>query len=331
MGSTGARRALGELTGEEKDPATIPGVTTDPSVSVIVPAYRAQACLARCVESLCSQEIGGTFEIIVVVSGDPDDDLGYAEAISPDPRLDIIVHRPRLSAAAGRNLGIGTARGATLVFTDADVVAEPGWLSALVGATEARFCVAGAVVNGTPRSRAGTTEYLVEFLDLHPDRPPETIWHGATCNLAVPRVLWERYGPFFNSSSGRIGVSSEDTTFTLRAAADGCLVFCGAARIRHMNRTRLRTVLEHQFALGRSNANLARDNPTYPYRGIVCRRWAAPLVVGARWLSLWRRLLSWRIGLSPRALGLSLHVGLALGAWGYGLFKENRLLDELQS
>jgi len=291
---------------------------------VVVPAYRAGPHLRRCVESLCAQVCETTFELIVVVSGDEGDDLSYADQLPDDQRLTVIVHRPRLSAAEGRNLAVLQTRATTLVFTDADVVAQAGWLSSLLLASAGERCVAGAVVNGTPRSWAGTTEYLLEFLDLHPGRPPESIWHGATCNLAVPRALWEAYGPFNDASATIREVGSADTIFTLQALEDGLLDFCPTARIVHMNRTTLKSVLVHQEALGRTTAVLARRSPTFPHRALVAKPWAAPLVVGARVLSLCRRLITWRVGLAPRALLLSPYVLAALAAWGRGLYRENR-------
>jgi glycosyltransferase involved in cell wall biosynthesis len=319
-------RELTNRTGHPSDPERAHLVA-----SVIVPAYRAAAHLRACVDSLCAQELSGPFEVIVVVSGDDDDDLSYAETLGEDPRLRVVVHRPRLSAALGRNLAVELARSDLFVFTDADVVAESGWLGQLVDAASQEVCVAGAVVNGTPFSRAGTAEYLVEFLDFHPGRPPKTIWHGATCNLAVPRELWARFGPFADASERISEVGSADTAFTLKAAAEGLLVFCAAARIRHMNRTRLRAVLVHQVGFGRTTAILARSNATFPYRTLVVQTWAAPLIVAARWFSLWRRLTVWRVGLSPTAIRLTGHLALALGAWGVGLFKENRAIQRGQA
>ena len=294
-----------------------------PTASIVVPAYQAAPHLARCVDSLCAQELQGDFEVIVVVSGNDGDDLSYAEAISHRSNVSVILHRPRLTAAGARNVGVERARSDLLVFTDADVIVEADWLGNLVEAAAGTRCVAGAVINGTPSSRAGTTEYLVEFLDFHPGRPPNTIWHGATCNLAVPRGLWERFGPFLSASERVLEVDSADTAFTLEVAAQGLLTFCADARIRHMNRTRLRTVLAHQVSLGRNAAMLARSNATFPYRTLVQQTWAVPLIVAARWLSLWRRLAGWRVGLCPTALRLTGHIALALGAWGVGLFKEN--------
>src|SRR5207244_2217659 len=134
-------------------------------VSVVVPAYRAETTLTRCVEGLLDQQFPGSFEVIVVASADATLDL---PTLADDPRLRVMRHVPRLSAAAARNRGVAAAEGRLLVFTDADVVAPPEWLSALVSAGNRCGCTAGSVINGTPESAVGTVQYLVEFLDLAP-------------------------------------------------------------------------------------------------------------------------------------------------------------------
>jgi len=308
------------------------------AATVVIPAYRAGPALRRSVDSVLGQRLDRAFEVVVVVSGDTDAELADADALGTGlggpvadwaapaagrPGLSVLAHRPRLSAAQGRNLGVAHARGEVLVFTDADVVAGEGWLAALVEGTAGGYCAAGAVVNGTPSSRAGTTEYLVEFLDLHPGRPPHTLWHGASANLALPRVLWERLGPFTDASGRPGAVGSADTILTLAAAAEGRLRFVAGAVVTHMNRTRLTAVVRHQFQLGHNTASLARRSPTLPHRRLVARVWAAPLVTGARWVSLWRRVATWRVGLAGRTLALSGHLALALGAWGAGLMVGN--------
>jgi GT2 family glycosyltransferase len=141
--------------------------------------------------------------------------------------------------------------------------------------------------------------------------------------MAMDRQTWADFGPLEANGGPRLFLESSDTILSMKAAADGRLRFCPDARIRHMNRTTLGVVLSHQIGLGRSAAILARRSATLPHRDLVARAWAAPMVAGARWLSLWRRLLSWRIGLSPRAFSLSPELLLALGAWGYGLFRAN--------
>lgn len=287
-------------------------------VSVIVPAYRAERTLARCVRSLLDQRFDGSFEVIVCVSADDEEGL---PDLDEDPALRVLTNVPRLGAAAARNRAATQARGRLLVFTDADVEADPGWLTALAAAAAGGACVAGAVRNGTPGSGPGTVEYLVEFLDLHPRRPVRTAWHGATCNLAVPRDLWEELGPYPEDMGG-----GEDTVLTVAARRRGRFVFAPDAVITHHNRTDLRVVLAHQRELGRFTAHVGRRSP-YKLRPLVRYAPLAPVAVAGRVVSLYARVAAWMPRELPRALRLSPAVVAAFAAWGVGLLGEGLRLD----
>jgi glycosyltransferase AglI len=277
-------------------------------VSIVVPVWRAGESLARCVSSLLAQRYAGSFEIVVAASETNADVLA---SLPRDPRLIVLASRTRARAAAARNRAAARAAGSMLAFVDADVVADPDWLQRMVVASRSgRMCVAGAVRNGTPASRGGTAEYLVEFLDFHPGRPPATAWHGATCSLLVPRALWE---PFPEDMGG-----GEDTVLTLTARARGCFVFAPDAVVTHANRTRARRVLMHQFAMGRYVAQAARRAPTYPLRALVRVPFLAPVAVAARTLSVAWRTRAW-MPEATRALPLAF---LALWFWGAGLLCE---------
>ena len=214
---------------------------------MVVPAYRSERTLPACVASLLAQQLEPRFEVIVVSSAD---DPGELPRLEPDPRLTVLGSTPRLPAAAARNIGAARARGRLLAFTDADVTAPPDWLARLTESSKGVRCVAGSVVNGTPGSRTGTAEYMVEFADLHPART-EQAWHGATCNLLLTRDIWERYGPFPEDLDG-----CEDTLLTQRLIVDGLFVYASEASIVHHNRRGLRSVLVHQYELGAACARL---------------------------------------------------------------------------
>jgi glycosyltransferase involved in cell wall biosynthesis len=233
---------------------------------------------------------------------------------------------PRTPAAVARNRGAAIALGRLLVFTDADVVAGEGWLQALVAASSppgatAPLMVAGSVVNGTPDSAAGTVEYLVEFLDLHPRRPARTAWHGATCNLLVPRDLWEALGPFPEDLEG-----GEDTLITGAARERGRFVFAPEARVTHLNRTRFRDVVEHQVMFGRFTAHLGRRGP-YKLRPLVRYTPLAPVAAAGRVVSIYARVLAWAPELRRRSLLLLPGVLVTLAGWGFGLAREGFALD----
>lgn len=281
-------------------------------ISVIVPAYRAPG-LARCVERLLSQQLEEPVEVIVCASADSSQEL---PCLADHPRLQVLTHVPRLSAAAARNRAVARSGGRMIAFTDADAMAEPEWLARLIEASAGTFCTAGSVRNGTPGSAAGTAEYLVEFLDLHPSRPARTLWHGATCNLLLPRELWLELGPFAEDLGG-----GEDTLLTVRARSQGRFRFAAMAVVTHENRTSWPQVLRHQLDFGRFNARLARRSPL---RGGVLLR--SPLLVPLAFLgraaSLYVRVARWDARLAIRAVRLLPGVLALLLAWTAGLLLE---------
>jgi hypothetical protein len=283
-------------------------------LSVVVPAYRAEATLLRCVEGLLAQRFAGRFEVVVVASADTPDGL---PTLPPDPRLSMIGRTPRLPAAAARNAGVARASGGAIAFTDADVIAPPDWLERLTAAGAGGWCVAGSVANGTPESAWGTVEYLVEFFDLNPARPRPSL-HGATCNLLVPRTVWDAYGPFPEGMEG-----CEDTLLTTRLRESGLLRFAPEACVTHLNRRRLGAVLGHQRAKGATHARLAVELDSAPPAPV-----ASGLRVTLRRVAyLYRRVAAWTPAELGRALRLAPLVLTAFAAWGLGLIAESLRLQ----
>lgn len=205
-----------------------------------------------------------------------------------------------------------------MAFVDADVIVDPDWLDRLLEASDGgQFVVAGAVRNGTPSSDWGTVEYLVQFLDLAPSRPAASARHGATCNLLVPRWLWEVYGPWPEGMGG-----GEDTVLTLAAATDGRLRFAPAAVVSHLNRTTRADVLAHQRDFGVFTARLSLTCPQLPHGWLQRRALLAPIAVIGRIASVMRRAVAWKPVQMGRLAALMPRVALALAFWGAGLATE---------
>jgi GT2 family glycosyltransferase len=283
-----------------------------PEVSIVVPSYRDHARLRACLASLRGQRTDVGFEVIVSISADAP--VGLPD-LNGDDHLHVITHVPRRLPAPARNAAVSVAAGEVLLFTDADVVVPPTWVDDFLAAWDGHRAVAGAVANGTLGNSAGTAEYLCEFLDFTPRCAPGPIWHGATCNLLVPRPLWERYGPFPEL------IGAEDTAFTHKLARDGLLVFAPSVIVEHCNRTAVRAVLAHQYQLGRHQAALARYGP-HPWRGVLQRPLLAPAATLGR-AALVAGRVPRRAPIPPRqtARVAPLVVG-GLAAWGAGLAAE---------
>lgn len=99
-----------------------------PLVSVILPAYNAQATLAQAVHSVLSQDYVN-LELLVVDDGSTDNTVQHP--VLRDPRIRVLQQK-NSGPAAARNLGIAQARGALIAFIDADDVWMPGKLSTQV-------------------------------------------------------------------------------------------------------------------------------------------------------------------------------------------------------
>ena len=88
-------------------------------ISVIVPVYKAETFLNRCVDSILSQTLPD-FELILVDDGSPDNSGAicddYAKA---DSRVQVI-HQENGGAASARNAGLDRAKGEWIAFVDSD-------------------------------------------------------------------------------------------------------------------------------------------------------------------------------------------------------------------
>jgi cellulose synthase/poly-beta-1,6-N-acetylglucosamine synthase-like glycosyltransferase len=275
--------------------------------TVVIPAYAAWETLPAVLDALEPQARRGDREVIVVESsGD-----GAEARLARWPWVRLVALPERTLPGRARNLAAEVARGDRLAFLDADAVPARDWLDALEAALGPDVdAVAGAVVNGTPRSPVGTAGYLLEFADWLPRRRGP-ILHAATCNLLVRREALERAGGFAEDVW-----PGEDTILTFGLAAEGRLAFEPAARVRHLNRTRLGEFLRHQRRLGRAFAHVCA-RVDFPHRALGRPR-AAPLAGPFR-----LGALAIRLAPQPReaAAALALLPVLAAGvaAWAVGL------------
>ncbi|MDP1902576.1 MAG: glycosyltransferase [Rubrivivax sp.] len=109
-------------------PAGAGVVKAGPLVSVIIPAYNAQAHLAECLASVSGQVHPFDLEIIVVDDGSAD---ATAEIARRTAGVQCIT-QPNRGPSAARNVGIGAARGEFIAFLDADDLWPPDKLQAQV-------------------------------------------------------------------------------------------------------------------------------------------------------------------------------------------------------
>ena len=95
-----------------------------PLISVIVPVYKAESTLERCVKSILAQTVSD-LELILVDDGSPDNSGALCDEIAKnDPRVRVF-HKENGGAASARNLGVDNLRGEFVSFVDSDDYIAP--------------------------------------------------------------------------------------------------------------------------------------------------------------------------------------------------------------
>ena len=98
-----------------------------PLLSIIVPDYRVEAYLDRCVESIIAQALDD-WELTLVNDGSPDRCPAMCDAWAQrDPHIRTI-HKPNGGLSSARNAGLDTAHGEYITFVDSDDTLAPDTL-----------------------------------------------------------------------------------------------------------------------------------------------------------------------------------------------------------
>jgi glycosyltransferase involved in cell wall biosynthesis len=232
---------------------------TSPPVTVVVPAYNAEATIEECVASLLAVAYDGAVELVVVDNGSTD-----ATRLLASRAGATVLTAPRRGPSAARNEGIRHATTDIVAFTDADCTVEPDWLARLVAALADP---AVGIAGGRIRARRDATE-AERFGELiHDHEAAIEVWsppYVITMSWASRRAVLDEAGGF--DETLRRG---EDVDLSWRIAAAGYrLVYVADAIVRHRNE--------------RSLAGLAREGLLHGLAaGPVLRRHAA-LVEAAR-------------------------------------------------
>ena len=94
-------------------------MSEQPLISVIVPIYKVEQYLDRCVQSIVDQTYKN-LEIVLVDDGSPDNCPAMCDAwAAKDGRVQVI-HKENGGVSTARNAGISIARGAFFAFVDSD-------------------------------------------------------------------------------------------------------------------------------------------------------------------------------------------------------------------
>lgn len=90
-----------------------------PEISVIVPVYKAEQYLKRCVKSILEQTYQD-FELILVDDGSPDNSPSLCDEWAKNDNRIHVIHKENGGASSARNAGLKEATGNWIAFADSD-------------------------------------------------------------------------------------------------------------------------------------------------------------------------------------------------------------------
>lgn len=185
--------------------------------SVIVPVYKVEAVLPRCIESILNQTVPD-FELILIDDGSPDRSGAICdEYAAKDARIRVI-HQKNGGVSRARNAGLDAARGEYIVFIDSDDYVDATYLQCF-DENPAELTIGGYQIEGHGLSQTAIhrNEYLyisnisaTEFIDFFE--------HGAlnyVCTKSFRTSIINEKGIRFDE---RLQLS-EDTLFAVQYAS----------------------------------------------------------------------------------------------------------------
>ena len=167
-------------------------------ISVIVPVYKAEKTICRCVDSLLAQDLDGV-EVILVDDESPDSCPVICDNYELKDSRIRVVHQKNGGVAVARQVGVDAAQGEYTIQADPDDWVDPGMLSALY--TKAKENDADIVIcDYWENTYLGQKRIVQKPSALNHEtvlREIFTCLHGSTCNKLIRKACYEKYAVNF--------------------------------------------------------------------------------------------------------------------------------------
>lgn len=171
-------------------------------ISIIVPVYKVEAYLGRCVQSIVDQTYTN-LEIILVDDGSPDRCPQMCDEWAKRDRRIRVIHKENGGLSDARNAGMAAATGEYVAFVDSDDWLAKAFIENLYNAVVSNDCeVAGCVFRMTDRMQEeeSTAEANVIRIvdrytavgDLIDDKIRQVVWNKLYKRALIQNIPFEK-------------------------------------------------------------------------------------------------------------------------------------------
>jgi len=190
----------------------------NPLVSIIIPVYKVERYIERCLLSVMRQDCQGiSMECILVDDCTPDDSMSIAEKLlegySGDVEFRIVHHEKNLGLSAARNTGMRKATGKYLFFLDSDDYITDDCMRKQTDVV--RACPEVQVVKGNHKGRGEVLTERIPKGVLDKDTLLVLLYRGfmpiMAWNTLIKKSLVEQWNLSF-----REGLVFEDNLWTIQ-------------------------------------------------------------------------------------------------------------------
>lgn len=210
-----------------------------PQISIIVPVYKVEAFLDRCVESLVSQTLGD-IEIILIDDMSPDNSPQMCDAWAcKDNRIKVVHKTQNEGLGFARNSGLDVATGQYVAFADSDDFVDLNMYESMYNIAvekSADLVVCGLkyiTINGTIRDftndkvnieRSGNeiNNYILDMIACAPYEKKERLHDMSACRILYRKDIIDSYHLRFRSERE---VLSEDLVFNIQYLQHSSMLF----------------------------------------------------------------------------------------------------------
>jgi len=204
----------------------------EPTYSIIVATFNRASYLDTCLQSLASQVVGASYEVVVIDDGSSDMTWHIAtEYARRYPAIFRLVRQRHKGLAAAKNLGITSSTGRIIVFLDDDTLVPPDFLRKIDSTLhDGNVDVLGFIdLPRTDDSYLGKSKrYLENFSRCFLIKDLRRRLKG---NLAIRRSVLDYVGLFDES---RTFYKAEDTELNYRIAGTGAhMMFANNVYVYH--------------------------------------------------------------------------------------------------